>query len=149
SFAVGFKGDPQRAVQLIRETLWWVGAPAATDLPDLPDLSLSLSRPPAPTASRFLQVAVPQVARWQFRGEPGHRLDRLAFSAAQREGIRQVPADCRAAEPAEGWAQVATRDGGRLAIYVKYLDDSADFNTLNLLVEVLTPEVSGMIHRLL
>ena len=44
---------------------------------------------------------------------------------------------------------MATRDGGRLAICIKYLHNSADFNTLNILVEVLTPDISSLIHRLM
>jgi Ran GTPase-activating protein (RanGAP) involved in mRNA processing and transport len=146
SSSVGLKGDPQRAVQLIRETLWWVSAPADTVLDDL---SLCLSQPPATAASRFMQLAALNVERWQFGDEPGHRIDRLPFSAAQREGIRQILAEFHAAEPAQGWVEVATGDGGRVRIYIKYLDDSADFNTLNILVEVLTPEISGFIHRLM
>jgi hypothetical protein len=126
--------------------LWWVGAPGNTDLGDFP---LSLGQPPGTTASRFLQLAVPKIARWQFRGESGHRIDRLPFSTAQRDGVRRILAEFHAAEPAEGWAEVATRDGGRLAIYVRYLNDSADFDTLNILVEVLTPEGSCLIHRLM
>jgi hypothetical protein len=145
-FSVGLKGDPQGAVQLIREALWWVGAPGDINLRDLP---LSLSQPPVTAASRFLQLAVPQITRWQLGGEPGHRIDRLPFSTAQREGIRRILADLRAAESADGWAEAATSDGGRLAIYIKYLSDSPDFNALNILVEVLTLEVSGLIHRLM
>jgi hypothetical protein len=145
-FSVGFKGDPQRALELIREALWWVGAPEETDLRDF---SLSLSRPPATAAGRFVQLAVPKVTRWQPGGTSGDRIDRLPFSAAQRESIRRILAEFRAAEPAAGWANVATRDGGRLAVFTKYLSESADFDALNILVEVLTPEASGLIHRLM
>ena len=116
---------------------------------DLRGFPLSLSQPPVTTASRFLQLAVPKITRWQFGGEPGHRIDRLPFSTVQREGVRRILADFRAAEPAAGWAEVATGDGGRLAIYIKYLNDSADFNALNILVEALTPETSRLIHRLM
>jgi hypothetical protein len=146
SFGVGLRGDPRRAVELIREALWWVGASADTDLDDL---SLSLGQPPDRAAGRFLQLAAPKVERWRLLGEDGHRLDRLPFSPAQRDGVRLILADFRAAAPAGGWAAVATTDGGRVAFYTRHLDDSPDFDTLNLLVEVLTPEVSGLIHRLM
>jgi hypothetical protein len=145
SFFVGFKGDPQRALQVIRETLWWVGAPEDTNLDGF---SLSLSQPPVTAESRFLQLAVPKVERWQFDGKPGHRIDRLPLTTAQREGIWRILSDF-GTEPAEGWAEVATRDGGRLTVYTKYLNDSADFNTLDILVEAFTPEVSRLIHRLM
>ena len=45
--------------------------------------------------------------------------------------------------------RVTTRDGGDAAVFIKYLDDSAEFDTLNLLVEALTPEVSNLVHRLM
>ena len=145
SFSVGFKGDPQRALQVIHETLWWVGAPADTSLEGF---SLSLSQPLVTAESRFLQLAVPKVERWQFDGEPGHRIDRLPLTGAQREGIWRILSDL-GTEPAEGWTEVATRDGGRLTVYTRYLNGSADFDTLDILVEAFTPEVSRLIHRLM
>jgi Leucine-rich repeat (LRR) protein len=146
SFSFGIKGDPQTAVQLIREAMWWVGAPGDTDLDELP---LDLTKEPLTTASRFLQLATPNIARWKFGDEPGHRIDRVPFSTAQREGIQRILTEVNAADPAEGWVEVATSDGGRLAIYIKYLNDSADFDTLNILVEVLTSEISCLVHRLM
>lgn len=62
--------------------------------------------------------------------------------------MRRILAEAGAAE-AEGWVEITTPDGGRLAVYTKYLRESADFDTLNLLVETLTPEVSGLVHFLM
>src|SRR5262249_33052397 len=98
TFAVGIKGDPQRAVQVMREALWWVGAREDTELDEFP---LALDQAPATTAGRFLQLAAPTVARWKIGKEAGHRIDRLPFSAAQREAVRQVLAEAGAAEAAE------------------------------------------------
>jgi hypothetical protein len=145
-FAVGIRGDPQRAIQLIREALWWVGAPGGTRLDEFP---LALRQAPGTAASRFLQLAAPTVARWKFGKEVGHRIDRLAFSAAQRDAVGRVLAEAGAAGAAEGWVEVTTADGGCLVAYTKYLCDAADFHTLNLLAEELTPEVSGLVHRLM
>ena len=145
AFSVGFKGDPERALQLVRETLWWVGATANATLDRLP---LALGQSPDTTESRFLQLAVPKVARWQFDGHRGHRIDRLPFTTAQREGIRRILSDF-GTEPAHGWTEAVTRDGGRLTVYTKYLDDSVDLDSLDILVEVLTPEVSRLIYRLI
>jgi len=89
------------------------------------------------------------VTRWKFSGKPGHRIDRVPFSAAQRETIRRILAETDAAEAAAGWVEITTADGGRLAVYTKYLKDADDFDTLNLLAEALTPEVSGLVHRLM
>ena len=65
------------------------------------------------------------------------------------EGIRRILTEARAAEPANGWVSVATSDGGRMTISIKYLDDAPDFDTLNILVDVLTPEISCLVHRLM
>ncbi len=146
SFAVGLKGDPQRAVRLIREALWWVGAPEGTALGEFP---LELGQAPATAASRFLQLAAPAVARWKVGKESGHRIDRLAFTAEQREAVRRILAEAGAADATEGWEEVTTGDGGRLAVYTKYLRDAGDFHTVNLLAEELTPEVSGLVYRLM
>jgi Ran GTPase-activating protein (RanGAP) involved in mRNA processing and transport len=145
-FSIGIKGDPQPAVQLIRETLWWIGAPGDTELDKYP---LALTKKPASTASRFLQLAAPKITRWQFQDEPDYRIDRVPFSPTQRERIQRILAEVRAVENAEGWAEVATSDGGRMAIYIKYLNDSAGFDTLNILVDVLTSEISGLVHKLM
>jgi hypothetical protein len=145
TFSVGFKGDSRRGLQLIQETLWWVGAPEDTKLDGS---SLSLSQLPATAESRFLQLAAPKIERWHSDGKPGHRIDRLPFTTGQREGIWRVLSEFGTG-PAEGWAEVATRDGGRLKVYTKYLDNSAEFDTLDILVEVLTPEVSRLIHQLM
>jgi Ran GTPase-activating protein (RanGAP) involved in mRNA processing and transport len=146
SFSLGIKGDPQPALQLIREALWWVGAPGNTDLDEFP---LALTKKPSSTASRLLQLAAPKITRWQVGDEPGYRIDRLPFSKAQRQGIRRILTEAGATEAAEGWVEVATNDGGSTAVCVKYLNDSADFDTLNILADVLTPEISSLIHRLM
>jgi hypothetical protein len=146
SFAIGIKGDPQGAIGLIRETLWWVGAPEKTDLDAFP---LSLGQAPDRSAGRFLQLAALTVTRWKFGGKPGHRIDRVPFSAAQREAIRRILAEADAAKAADGWEETTTADGGRLAVYTKYLKDADGFDTLNLLAEALTPEVSRLVHRLM
>jgi hypothetical protein len=110
-FAVGIKGDPQRAVQLIREALWWVGAPGDTELDEFP---LALRQAPATTASRFLQLAALTVTRWKFGKDAGHRIDRVAFSAEQREAVRRILAES-GADAAEGWMEVTTADVWRSA----------------------------------
>jgi hypothetical protein len=146
SFAIGLKGDPRRAVELIRETLWWVGAPAKTDLDGFP---LAIRRAPDRSASRFLQLAALTVTRWKQFGKPGHRIDRMPFSAAQRQAVRRVLDEAGAVEAADGWEAVATADGGRVSVATKYLGDADDFHTLNLLADVLTPEASGLVYRLM
>jgi hypothetical protein len=158
-FSVGIKGDPQPAVQLIREALWWIGAPGDSDLDEFPSaqadeplddaFSLALTEEPAQAASRFLQLATLKIARWEFSGEPGHRIDRVPFSTAQQEDIQRILTEVNAADTGEGWVEVTTQDGGRMAIYVKYLGESTDFDALNILVEVLTSEISGLVHGLM
>jgi hypothetical protein len=145
-FSIGIKGDPEPAVQLIREALWWLGAPARTDLERFP---LELTREPATIAGRFLQLAAAKVARWQNGDHRGHRIDRVPFTPTQRRTIRRILTETRAAEAASGWASVATGDGGRVAFYIKHLDGAPKFDTLNALVDVLSLETSGLIHKLM
>lgn len=103
-YSVDFKGDLQRAIGFIRETLWWMEALENTSL----DISrLSLGEPPAVSESRFLQLAAPKVERWEFDGKPAHRIDHCPFSKAQRDGIRHILADY-GVKHGEGWTDVAT-----------------------------------------
>jgi hypothetical protein len=145
-FYVGLTKDVQPALQLIREALWWIGAPANTGLGDLP---LALDEEPVNTASRFLQLAKPKIARWKVGGESGYRIDRVPFSAEQKETIQSILTEAGGAENAKGWTEVATGDGGQITGYTKYLHDSDEFDTLNLLIEALTPEISRLVHRVL
>lgn len=144
-FSVGIQGDPEPAVQLIREALWWLAAPGDTELDEYP---LDLPREPSHTAARFLQLAVPEVARWRIQGRRGHRIDRVPLTTAQRDGIRGILNTSRATE-ADGWEAVATSDNGRMRFFTKYLDEAPDFDSLNILVDVLTPEISGILQELM
>jgi hypothetical protein len=147
AFSVHLNMPRPHTLQLIREILWWVGAPGDTSFDELP---LSLSQPLETTESRFLQLAVPQVMRRQINGEPTHQIGRLRLSTAQLEGVRRILAGFGAADPAEGWTKATTRDGGCLeVIYIRYADESTDFDMFSILVDVLTPEISGLIHRLM
>jgi Ran GTPase-activating protein (RanGAP) involved in mRNA processing and transport len=141
-FYLGIKGDPRPALQLIRETLWWVGAPAETDLEDFP---LVLTEEPEITATRFLQLATPKVTRWS----SGHRIDRVPLSDAQRRAVRTGLAKVFTVEADDGWERVNTCDGGDAAIYIKYLDDLEKFDTVNFLIDSLTPAISRLVHTLM
>jgi len=156
SFSLGIKGDPQPALRLIREALWWIGAPAETRLhpfpskkTDLEEFSLDLTNGPPKASGRFLQLATLKIDRWKLHGKPGHRIDRVPFSTEQREGVQRLLTEVNASEPIKGWVDVTTSDGGLMAVYVKYLKDSADFHMLNILVETLTQEISGLVHKLM
>lgn len=144
-FDVAFLKDPQRALGLVREALWWIGAPESTRLRGFP---LLLGEPPPTLESRFLQLAAPTISR-RGHDKSAYRIDRAPFSKAQREGIRRILADSAASQPADGWETVATGDGGRLAIFTRYLGQSPAFNGLNIVCEVLTRDSAGLIHRLM
>jgi hypothetical protein len=149
AFSVGLKSDPEPALQLIRETLWWIGAPQETTVGKL---SLSLGTKPSVADSRFLQLAALKVARWQFQGEPGHRLDRVPFSPSQRQMIQSTlatPGAESVTESRAGWVDVKTSDGGRMSVFVKYLADAADFDSLNILIETLSPQICECVHQLM
>src|SRR5262249_21220721 len=92
---------------------------------------------------------VPKVVRWKFKKEEGHNISRDPFTPEQQQRIQQILADSGASVPKRGWATVNTNDDGIVAIYVKYLTESAEFIALNILIDELTPEVSRVIHRLM
>lgn len=148
-------------MQMIRETLWWLRVPGSTELKTYPltpkdestdtnpdEFRLALTDEPAVKASRFLQLATAKVARWQFPGDkPGHRIDRVPFSSMQREGIRRILTELDASDATKGWATLSAGDGGNMKVYIKHLKDSDDFNTLNILIDVLTFGSSALVHR--
>ncbi len=145
TFYVGVTADPEPASQLIREALWWIGAPANTDSEDL---RLSLAAPKTP-ATRLLQLAAPKVVRWG-SGDDEYRIDRIPFSAAQRAAVGgMIQAEGGEAADQQGWTKVATGDGGTVSFYTNYLDVAEEFDTLSVLVDELTPAVSGLIYRLM
>lgn len=142
TFYVSVTGDPEPAQKLIREVMWWVGVPEGTHFKDLP---ISLTDPPLVTPCRFLQLAAPKIVHWS----SGHRIDREAFSQAQRETIRRILAEVGAEQAEDGWARCVTNDSGAVAIYTKHLNQSDDFDALNFLVDSLSPEVTRLIFRLM
>ena len=110
---------------------------------------MDLTNEPLNHASHFLQLATPKVARWKIGDKAGHRIDRVPFSAVQRKGVQRILAEVRAGDPSDGWVKVATRDDGRMMLFIKYVADSANFDTLNVLVDGLTSEISSVLHRLM
>lgn len=155
-FTLGIKGDPQPALQHIREVLWWIGAPEDTKLErsnsqdvDLERFRLDLKKKPAKAATRILQLATLKIERWNLFGKPGHRIDRIPLTKKQRKCVQDLLAELKASVPTKGWVHVETGDGGRMAVFVKYLKDSANFDTLNILAEKLTPAISGFAYKLM
>ena len=104
---------------------------------------LALGQPPAPTASRFLQLAVLKVTRWQFGGiGPPDRP--LLVLRGQREGVRRTPRRLPCRRPCRRLGGSGDAGWRTPAVHVNYLNDSPDFDTLNLLVEAMTPEASRL-----
>ena len=145
SFSLAFnRRDAEKSLRLVREALWWLGAPEGTDLEEFP---LRLSEAPAEHASHFVQFAVPKISRWKSGNDASHRIDRVPFALAQRQGICNILAEFGTEN--DGRVGVATADGGRIEVFAKYLDDSDEIVTLNVLIEQLTPDVSNIIFRIM
>lgn len=146
TFHVGLKANPESALHLVRETMWWLGAPEQTVLDKFP---LDLGTKPAHAASHFLQMASLEIVRWSFDGEPGYRLDRLPFTNEQRQAVHQC-ISTRGSPPAtDGWSEITTQDSGRMKLHTKYLNDAAEFDTLNILVEQLSRDITAILNGLL
>lgn len=146
SYAVDLAGDPEPAVQLLRECLWWLRAPAGTKLEKIP---LKLNTEPENTACRFVQLATLSIARWKAGTYQGYRVDRVPLTPNQRKTIQKVLAGARAGKAVNGWASVSTKDRGRMSVHTRYLKSSGELDTLNILVDALSPQVSELIHRLM
>ncbi len=146
AYAVGLSRTPEPALRLIREVLWWVGAPERTELKEHP---LSLATPPATRSTRYLQLAELKVVRWQRGGDSGHRLDRVPFSASRRQRILDLLESSGGTESRAGWTEVTSRDGGRVSICTRSLADSGEFESLNIIVEVLSPQGCQLVHQLM
>ena len=82
-FYVGLQNEPELSLRRLRETLWWIGAPADTELNDFP---IKLSEPPAESGATFLQFTCPKLERWK----PGCRIDRAPFSNRQRLSLIHI-----------------------------------------------------------
>lgn len=141
-FHVGIAGSVDRALGLIREALWWIGAPAGTDCGEYP---LGLDSKPTVAIPGFLQLATPIVKRWS----SGHRLDRVPFSETQRNKVSELLVEHGAEEGEDGWAPLTTADGGQISVFVRYLDDGDEFNTLNILCSALSPDIVQLIHQMM
>jgi Leucine Rich repeat len=147
-YSIGIPDDPEPALRILRECLWWIGAPGKTRLEKIP---LKLTTPPAPAvaSSRFAQLAAYTVFQWKSGPYSGHRLDRVVWDAVRKKAIAKILKSARGAKGANGWVDVATPDGGRMSADTRYLADSPDFDVLNLLFETLTPQISGLVHRMM
>ncbi len=49
----------------------------------------------------------------------------------------------------QGWAKITTPDGGKVSIYTMYLHYADDFDSLNLLIDALSQDVTQLIHRIM
>ena len=101
------------------------------------------------TASRFVQLAVPTIFRWQIGQEPGQRIDRAPFTQSQRDYVRRCLVDVGAVEEDEGRTVIATDDGGKMSLYLKYFSELADFNTINVLIQLLSPQIVRLVFNLM
>ena len=150
TFYVGIAGEPEPALDLIRQVLWWINAPNEEWIvmetnSGSKDWTLSLSEPNMASPTLFLQLALPTITRWK----DGHRIDRLAFSEAQRQAITEFIDEAGELEVDQGWVKIVTPDGGMVSIYNKYLEDADDFDSLNLLVDALTRGATQLIYRIM
>ncbi|QDU73557.1 hypothetical protein Pan97_05330 [Bremerella volcania] len=130
--------------------MWWIGAPGErwtvmSGDTEREDWSLTMADPQVATPTRFLQLAAPKIFRWK----DGHRIDRVAFTKSQRETVQTILDEASAAEANPGWQMIATPDGGKVSVFTKYLSEADDFDSLNFLVDALTPEVTRLVYQVM
>lgn len=148
SFHVSIKGELDQPLEIIREAMWWIGAPqerwtVMDDDTEREEWALNLAAPQANALTRFLQLAAPKVFRWS----DGYRIDRVAFTKTQREAIQSILDQAHAEAADQGWQTITTPDGGNVSVYTKYLDDADDFTALNISIDTLTPDVTRLVYQ--
>lgn len=143
-FSVGFADELETGRDRIREALWWIGAPAVTAFDEG---ALSLQTPPGRPTATSLQLGALTIVRWSFQGEPGHRFDRCEWTPAQRNLVYELLAETTRDEAANDWTRVTVADGGVMALDLRQLADSPNFDTLQIRVDTLTPAISRLLHQ--
>lgn len=143
--SLGISCNHMLASRVIREVLWWIGAPANTQW-DGHELSENPDAASLP-ATTFVQLTAPTVVRWG--RVPYYRIDRVPFPPVLRTQIAAILQKLDAVPAANEWREIAVPDGGRLSICARYLEVSDRFDALNILIETLSLDVSRLIYRLM
>ena len=115
SLSIDIQGDSERGFHLVREVLWWSGAPET-----IPawirkqKISLALDQNDRREGDAFLQLARIRTAHWEVGDTKGYRLDRVAIPESCWSELQAVLAKVEAIGPDEnGWSTVALPDGAR------------------------------------
>lgn len=150
SFHVSIKDDFDQPLEMIREAMWWLGAPPERWTVMHGDSqreqwALNLADPQLNPPTQFLQLAAPKIFRWH----DGYRVDRVAFTKSQRETIQAILDQASAKASNQGWQSITTPDGGEVSIYTKYLADADNFTALNFYIESLTLEVTRLVYQIM
>jgi hypothetical protein len=154
--SIHIKGDLDQGVHLLRNLLWWSQAPAAVQLREnyRRDIPLNLGQPPQDAAavaggigqSDVLRLAKLTVVRWR----SGYRIDHVPLDAACRQGIREALSRHGARGPDEdGWFDVAARDGDRLRLCARRMDDDPELDGATLVIERLSHDIAALVHELM
>jgi hypothetical protein len=151
SISIQIHGDLDRGVRLIRDVLWWVGAPASAQLSHhwRNEIPLALTEKPQETREAYLQLGKLRTVHWRVSSDlAGYRLDRVPFPESCRKALRAVLADVGATEPdEEGWFSALLPDGGSLQICLRRLDDDPDLDAATVVLRKLTCEVAQLLYR--
>lgn len=152
SVSVEIKGDIERGVQIIRDTLWWAGAPESVRLSRMwsEEIPLGLMQPAEESLETCLQVGELRTVQWKFKGKECFRFDRVPFDEPRRHTLRTVLAAVGAEGPDEdGWFIVTLPDGGLIRLCFRRLDEDPDLNGGTVTVRRWTAEAAEFLYRFL
>jgi hypothetical protein len=128
----------QRGVALVRELLWWAGAPAAARLSHgaNEEIPLALADPPAGPSEQILQLRQLRAAAAEPSGE--YRPTVTPLSAVTQQVLRMLLTQAGAVGPdADGAWQVVLPDGGALQI-CQDQDEAAQHRGVTVIVRQLS-----------
>ncbi len=152
TLSIQIKGDLKRGLHLLRDVLWWAGAPESVRLSRnwQEEIPLGLTQRPEEHDESCLQIGELRTVHWQFAGKECYRLDRVPFGEACRHELRTVLADARAEGPDEdGWFVVNLPDAGFIRLCLHRLDEDPDLHSGTVAVRRWSPEAAEFLYRLL
>jgi hypothetical protein len=148
SLSVSIKGDGEQGARVVRDVLWWSGAPASVKATRIgqAEVALDLGRNDHEAGEAYLQLSKIRTVQWS----DGHRFDRVAFPKSCRTALKAVLAQAGATGPDEdGWFSVSLADGGSMGLCLRRLDEDHRLDGATVHLRRLSVDVSGLLFALL
>ena len=141
-FHVAIAGNPFPAIEVIRDTFWWLGV---SQRASLTEFELTLDRAPESVTTKLIQFVKPKVLRWP----SGYRVDRKPFTIDQFDEFDNLIMEIEGAKTVDGWMKFSTANAGCARIYTKHFDGVKELFELNMIVETLSYEMTSIVFQIM